>query len=380
MSGLDLNRINKQVSPKSKTQSKNILDLLNKEISLSKPITDKIKEAFYSELNSMLVAGIDLKSCIDLIADETKKEKQKDVFKLISQEMIKGNTLAQALRKTNSFGPYEYFSIKIGEETGQLPKVTHDLSIYFKRKLDQKRQLVTALSYPLLILITSLGAVSFMMFFMVPMFSDVFTRFGGELPAVTQLVIDFSAFLSSHWLILLFIIVLLTAILIAIRKNEKFVLIKDRLIIKLPFFGKLYSSLYMAQFCNSMALLISSKVSLTNAIELMESMINFSLLKEVMPVVKDDLMNGESLHNSLSKNSLFDKKMITMIKIGEEVTQLDSFFQKLGDQYSEEVKYRTTQLNTFMEPMLIIFLGVVVGFILITMYLPMFQISTNLGL
>lgn len=380
MSGLNLKKVSNTAHSKAKDESGSFFDLLSKDIKFGPILSDKVKHEFYSEFHSMLEADLDIKTSLDLISADYKKDSEIEIFSKIVNAIVGGSTLAMALRKSDAFSPYEYFSIQIGEESGRLAKVVFDLSQYFERKMKQRRQLSSALSYPILILLTSFGAVAFMMFFMVPMFSDVFKRFGGELPAMTQFVINFSNFLGRNWLTFVIFLAGIVFTISILRKKDWFKNFKDVAILKIPFFGPLYKAFFFSQFCNSMSMLISAKVPLINSIDLMEQMIDFSPLKKALPTVRKDLLNGFPLHLSLAKIKLFEAKMITMVKIGEEVTQLEAFFKRLGDQYTIDVDHRTSQLNTFIEPILIIFLGLVVGFILITMYLPMFQISTNLGL
>jgi type IV pilus assembly protein PilC len=147
----------------------------------------------------------------------------------------------------------------------------------------------------------------------------------------------------------------------------------------IPFIGVVLIKIQLARFCTSMALLTAAKVPLVRAIQLVKQMIVFYPLKESLKNIENDIMAGKHLHDSLSAFSIYDRRMIALIKVGEEVNQLDQFFQKLATAYSEEAEYKTQLLSTFLEPIIIIFLGFVVGFILVAMYLPMFQLSTSIG-
>ncbi|WKN45349.1 type II secretion system F family protein [Tunicatimonas pelagia] len=342
-------------------------------------LSDKQKEALYLELATMLAAGVDIKAALDLVEEEQQNKRQAKIIQDIKDQVVNGASFSRSLQLSNYFTPYEYHSIQIGEEIGKLSPVLHELARYFTQKLKQRRQFTSALSYPLLVLATSLGAVGFMLYFIVPMFSDVFKRFGGDLPYVTQLIINLSQGLSNYfWVILLTILGTIGGTLL-VTKKLWFQRISAQLITHIPVFGRIYTGIYLAQFCSSMALLVGAKVPLLRAVQLVRQMIAFHPIHHALTQIEQDIMQGRELHQSLSCFPIFDTRLVALIKVGEEVNQLDVFFQKLSLHYSEDVEHKTSLLSTFMEPLMIIFLGLVVGFILIAMYLPMFQLSTSIG-
>ena len=383
MAGLDLRNYQAAPSVASSKKTKpgnEKKGLLNRDISLSATrLSDKQKEALYLELGTMIAAGVDIKAALDLVEEEQKKEKHAAIIRNIKAQVVNGSSFSESLRDSGHFTPYEYHSIQIGEEIGQLSPVLQELATYFTQKLKQRRQFVSALSYPLLVLFTSLGAVGFMLYFIVPMFSDVFKRFGGELPYITQLIIDLSQGLGDYLLIILLIVGGIAALLVTVSTKTWFMRISSRLLIRVPIFGSVYAGIHLARFCSSMTLLIGAQVPLMRAIQLVGQMISFYPIRSALFQVEQDIMAGKSLHQSLSQFSIFDSRLVALVKVGEEVNQLSTFFGKLSTHYSEEVEHKTSLLSTFMEPLMIIFLGLVVGFILIAMYLPMFQLSTSIG-
>jgi len=147
--------------------------------------------------------------------------------------------------------------------------------------------------------------------------------------------------------------------------------------LKIPVAGSLVQKIYLARFCNSMRLLINAHLPLLRAIALCRQMIGYYPIESSLQLVEDDIMKGKSLHQSLQQFSVYPSKMIQLIKVGEETNQLDYFFAKISEQYIEEVEYKTSTLSSVMEPLIIIFLGLIVGVILISMYLPLFQMSKS---
>ena len=207
--GFDISKLKKEnnVNTSQKEKEGGMFDFLNKDISFGGGgLSDKKKESFYHELSILLAAGIDIKTAFELILSEQKNEKDKQLFDSIMNSIVNGSTFATALSNKKEFTMYEHVSVQIGEETGKLVIVLDQLAIYYKDKIAQKRQIVSSLSYPAIVLCTSFGAIFFMLNFVVPMFSDIFKRFGGKLPAVTQFIIDAADFMNRFGLLLILVI------------------------------------------------------------------------------------------------------------------------------------------------------------------------------
>jgi type IV pilus assembly protein PilC len=280
---------------------------------------------------------------------------------------------------SNQFSNYECYSIKIGEETGGLCDILKELVIYYTKKVEQKRKITTALSYPIFIFTIAIVAVIFMMIVVVPMFQDVFARFGNELPYLTQLIINISNAITDNIEIIILIITSIIIGYIASKNNIKFAKIKAKFILNLPFFGELTRKMYLARFSLAMALLTSAHIPILQSIRLLKKMIEFYPIKISLEVIEKDMMKGKSFHESLSQFNIYDKKMISLVKVGEEVNQLYSVFNRLKNQYMEEVDYQTSMISNILEPLMIIFVGIFVGIILVSMYLPIFKLSTSFG-
>lgn len=357
-----------------------IYNLFSKDISLtSSNLSDKKKERFYSEFHMLLSAGIDMKSALELISEEEKNLNIKELYQSIKKEVISGKSLSQTLMESGKFSTYEYQSIRIGEESGKLNWVLNQLTTYFTSKIKQKRQLLNAISYPAIVLVTALGAVFFMMNFVVPMFTGIFKRFKGELPYLTQLVINASATLTNYSLLLFLSLCLTAGIFYTQRKTNWFRKYSSALILRIPFIQDLIRMIYLARFCQSMNLLISSHTPLVESIELVKKMIGFYPIELALEPVREDLMHGKTISQSLSKHKIFYGKMITLIKVAEEVNQLELVFEKLSKQYTEEIEHKTGLMGTLLEPIMIVFLGLLVAIILIAMYLPLFKLSSAIG-
>jgi len=255
--------------------------------------------------------------------------------------------------------------------------VLKDLALFYKRKVEQRRKILSALTYPAIVLSTSAGAVFFMLRFVVPMFSDVFKRFGGKLPWMTEIVIRASKLMGALFLPVVVLTAVVVYLLYTYRNHERFRSISSALVLKVPLVRELVIKIYLARFCNTMRLLISTKIPLLRAISMSRQTIGFYPMEVSLKQVEQAIMEGKSLHVSLSSFSIYPPKMIQLVKVGEEINKLDYFFENIGNQYVQEVEYQTGTISKLIEPLIIIFLGLVVGFILISMYLPMFQMSNS---
>jgi type IV pilus assembly protein PilC len=363
-----------------KSDKPDYFDFLNKDIKIfSSAFSDKKKERFYSELCILFSAGVDIRSALELIEEEQTKEKDKLMFSKIKESVTSGASLSCAIQSTGLFSAYEFYSLQIGEESGRLPQVLQDLSMFFAKKIKQKRQLTSALSYPAVVFVSAFGAIFFMMKFVVPMFADVFKRFKGELPYFTKLIIKLSDGFSNYSMYLILFCLVLFVFMYTQRKMLWFRKLVSSIILHTPIMNKLISKIYLARFCQSMNLLISAKTPLITAIDLVKKMVGFYPIEVSLQIVQDDILKGVPLNQSMSKFKIYNKRMISLIKVAEEVNQLDSMFEKLAKQYSDEVEHQTSILGSLIEPVMIIFLGLLVTIILIAMYLPLFQMSTTVG-
>jgi len=381
MSNVDISSY-KRNKPKAQKHGEgfDLMKFLNKDISFgSKQLSDRKKEEFYMELSMLLLSGVDLKTAFELVLIEQRKGKEGKIFEEVRDLVLKGDSLSEAIYKQRKqFSDYEYFSIQIGEETGKLGEVLRELANYYKAKIAQRRKVISTLTYPTIVLCTSFGAIFFMLNFVVPIFADVFTRSGdGKLPWITSVILDFSAFMDrTFWWGIIFMVILIVCVY-AQRKKIWWQKWYASVLLKIPVAGDIVRKIHLARFANTMRLLISTNTPLLKSISLVGQMSDFYPVKNSLKQVEVLIMYGESLHESLGRFDFYPPKIVQLIKVGEEVNKLDFFFEKVASQLTEEVEYKTSTLSTVLEPLLIIFLGLVVGTILIAMYLPMFQMSNN---
>ena len=354
--------------------------LLKREIHLfGNGFGNKKKQAFYLELNVLLRAGITLKEALQLILQSMKKEADGKLFVDILAHVISGKPFSEALLQSGKFSEYEYFSVKIGEETGTTAQVCHELGKFYERKNEQQRIVIAALTYPAIVLSTAAVVVFFMLSYVVPMFEGIFKQNNMELPLLTRVIVRASGIVRQYGL---FCIAGLAGLLIALsllKDNYSYRKYLHKLALKVPVLGNFMLKVYVAQFTQAVALLTASKVPMLNSIQMVGKMIRFVPLQEALTKVEAGILKGQSLSSSLAESPLFDSRILSLVKVAEETNQTEYVFKQLNEQYSQQVTQQSKVMATVLEPFIILIVGVLVAILLIAMYLPMFQLSTAVG-
>ncbi|HNP66297.1 MAG TPA: type II secretion system F family protein [Aequorivita sp.] len=365
---------------KETKQPKSKANFLDREISLfGSSFSTKAKEQFYSELSVLLNSGVNLKRALDLIAGMQKKQRDKKLVGDISDQIVAGSSLSEALQKNKNFTPYEYQAIKIGEQTGQLNRITNDLREFFNRKTELKRQLISSLSYPIIVLITACGVVFFMLRYVVPMFVDIFKQNRVELPWLTTVIVKLSGLVVNNGWIVFISILLLIVLFKIVSKKDWYYRFMGTLQLRIPVLGNYIKKIYLIQFTQAMALLTNARIPVVSGITMVRDMIRFYPLEKTLVTVERDIIQGKKLYESFAEHHFYDKKLIALLKVAEETNQTEYIFQKLYDQYSIEIKYQGQIISNVLNFLLTLFVGLIVGIILVAMYLPMFKLSSVIG-
>lgn len=365
--------------PKNKSFQKS---LLSRELSIpafKSFNTSQMKQRFFSELSVLLTAGMDLRSSFEIIIDGLIKEKDKALYNRIFSSILKGESLAESLKKADAFSVYDCYSVRIGEESGTLSTVINELSGFYSRRILQRRLILSALTYPTLVLCTTILSMYFMLSFVVPMFEDVFLRFRGELPGITRFVIRLSDSFPIFLAILISFSLLISGLAWYHRKEIWYRKFSSQMLLRLPIGGRITSLVYKVRFCQTLKLLLSSGVHLLEAVRLVGEMIGFYPYEKALEKIYSELSEGRSLAEAMDPFPIFDRRLIALTRVAEEVNKLELIYDQLYQVYSSELDNRIKTMNSILEPLLIIFVGGLVAFILVSMYLPIFKIGIGLS-
>jgi len=353
---------------------------MNQDIQFFEPKFGASKKlVLYSQLETLLTSGLDIQAALELIEHSFKKKKDRKKIASLRAAVVSGSSLSESMEKDGHFSIYEQYSIQIGEETGRLTAILKDLSAFFEKTLSYKRQLTGALAYPIFVLTFSMLAVLFLLRYLVPMFSGIYSRFKQELPWLTQVVVYLSELIGVLIPYLFVGFALVISFAYWQRKELWFKKTAGWIMMRIPLFGNIIQKIYLTRFCQAMALLLQSGVPLLNAIKLVRQMIDFYPISHSLEETEKKILQGAQLHDVLKNYKFYPPQALALIKVGEESGKLYLMFERLSVTYSEEVDQQTTVIGSLIEPVLILVLGCVVAVILVAMYLPLFKMSTSMG-
>ncbi len=334
------------------------------------------KEMFYSSLNSLLIAGLDFSSSFNMLIECEGNKQIKSLLSGLYEHTIKGQMLWQSMKECEAFSAIDYGVVKIGEETGKLSQALMFLSDYYHKNEERKKMIKNATSYPVIIFFTAILVISFMIMVIVPMFDQVYTRMGRELPLMTQFIVKLANGFPLMCTIIILTIVIMSILLYVYKEDERVKIITSELILHLPFIGEIIRKTYQYSFCRLLSLLILSGIPLLHGLHIMEEILVFYPYRKSLRYISYEIYKGTSFTFAMTKDErLYGKKLIALLRVGEETNTLGTMLLKQSDELSSDLEYKYKFLGNVLEPLLIIGVGFLVAIILIAMYLPMFNLS-----
>lgn len=352
----------------------------NREIEFSPSFGGKEKQQFFHLLSVLMEAGLSITESLEVIEGQLVKKKSLEIVHALTEQLNNGLALSEAAAaQSKFFSKFEIYSLRMGERAGQMVQVLHDLATFHEKRIRLQRKFTQAMSYPAVVIGIAGGVLFFMINYVVPMFSDIFKRFDAELPKITQLVLALSEFSGQYgWWIILGILALgITGF--QLRKRDAVQRIVSLTFSKIPLLGGIILKIQLSRFCYTLALMLRSKVSLDQALELMQEIIQYHPLQKTIPLIRQDIIEGNTLYDALRKHKIFPTVMTQMVKVGERTARLDKMIDNLAKNLEEEGEASITTLTSLLEPVLIVVLGLMVGIILVSMYLPMFELSNAIS-
>ncbi len=356
-----------------------------KDIQITIPgVTNRISErdivVFTRTFSTMVDAGLPLVQCLEILARQTENPVFAKAISDIGQAVESGSTYADALRKHPKIFDDLYCNmVEAGETGGILDTILNRLAAYMEKSVALKRQVKSALVYPSVVITVAASVVTFLMYFVIPTFGRIFTSLGSTLPLPTQIVINISEFIQSYiGLIILGLIGLFFGVRYA-RKTDRGAKIFDAMLLKLPVFGMLLRKVAVAKFTRTLGTLISSGVPILEGLEITAKTAGNKVVEEAVMKTRVSISEGKTISEPLSATEVFPPMVTQMIAVGESTGALDAMLEKIADFYDEEVDVAVQNLTQMLEPMLMVFLGVSIGFIVIAMYMPMFKLIGELS-
>ena len=335
---------------------------------------------FTQQLASLLVAGLPLVQCLEALQDQTEDEVFRVVIREVRLDISSGNSFSSAVRKfPNSFNNLFVSMVEAGEASGGLAEILGKVAGYFEATVKLTKKVKSAMTYPIAVIGLSVALVNVLLIFVIPVFAAMFADFGAKLPLPTQLLIDLSDFLKAYF----FYIAI--ACYGAYWAFAKFIVtpkgrrLKDQSLIRAPIFGNLVHKIALSRFCRTYATLIRSGVPILRTLEIVASASNKVQVEDACAEIAKHVSQGGQVSEILAANEFFPPMMKHMVKAGEATGNVDGMMNKIADFYDVECEATISALTSLIEPILIVFLGVVVGGIVMAMFLPIFQLGAVAG-
>ncbi|EKT4448377.1 TPA: type II secretion system F family protein [Stenotrophomonas maltophilia] len=345
------------------------------------PVKPKDIAFFSRQMATMMKSGVPIVSALDIIASGHKNPRMKKLVDTIRTDIEGGSSMYEAVSKHPvQFDELYRNLVRAGEGAGVLETVLDTVATYKENIEALKGKIKKALFYPIMVVVVAMLVSGIMLVFVVPQFEDVFKSFGAELPAFTQMVVNLSRFMVSWWW-LIFLIVVGSAVgaIMAYKRSPKMQHAMDRFVLKVPVIGQIMHNSAIARFSRTTAVTFKAGVPLVEALGIVAGATGNTVYEEAVLRMRDDVSVGYPVNMSMKQTNLFPHMVIQMTGIGEEAGALDAMLFKVAEYYEQEVNNSVDALSSLLEPMIMVFIGTIVGGMVIAMYLPIFKLGAVVG-
>jgi type IV pilus assembly protein PilC len=341
-------------------------------------VKDKDIVVFTRQFATMIDAGLPLVQALDILSAQVENKMLSKTLQQVKTDVESGATYADALKKHPRIFTELYVNmVAAGEAGGILDTILNRLATYIEKAMKLKKKVKGAMVYPAVVTTVAVLVIAIIMIFVIPTFAKMFTTLGGTLPMPTQIVINLSDFMAGiGGLMVLLAIVGVVIFITQVRRTEKGKHVIDRLLLKLPIFGSLLNKVAVAKFTRTLGTLVSSGVPILDGLEITAKTSGNKVIEYAIMDVRKGVVSGKTLAEPITKAKVFPPMVTHMIAVGESTGALDAMLSKIADFYDDEVDAAVSNLTAMMEPLLMVFLGGAVGFIVVSMYLPIFRLIT----
>ena len=340
-------------------------------------VSDKEMAIFTRQFSTMIDAGLPLVQCLNILAEQSDSKTLRSVTGQVARNVEAGSTLADALRRhPRTFDDLVTNLVEVGEAGGILDVVLQRLSAYIEKAAALKRKVKAAMVYPSAIIGVAIMVVIFMLTFVIPTFAQMFKDLGADLPLPTKVVLWLSTFVRTY---ILLIIAAMVGCVLALRsyyRTEGGRATIDALMLKLPIFGTLIRKVAVARFTRTLGTLVQSGVPILDGLRITARTAGNKVVEKAVLQCRAAVTEGKTLAEPLRVSGVFPPMVTQMISVGEQTGALDAMLSKIADFYDDEVDTAVSTLTSLLEPIMIVFLGVVVGGLVVAMYLPIFKLVT----
>jgi type IV pilus assembly protein PilC len=354
-------------------------DLFENIAFLQPNVTERDVILFCRQFSTMIDAGLPIIQCMDILHAQQENATFKKMLKSIKEQVESGSTLADSLKKyPKQFDDLFVNMVAAGEAGGILDTILRRLSAYMEKAAKLKSQVKGAMTYPIVTIVIAIAVVAVILVFVIPVFQEMFTDMGGALPTPTLIVVAMSEFVKSkiHWIIIAVILFIYAFKKYYSTENGRKLI--DATVLKLPVFGLLVRKVAVSKFTRTMGTMLSSGVAILEALDIVAKTAGNKSVERAIYSVRSGIAEGRTMADPLAESGVFPAMVCQMISVGESTGALDAMLQKIADFYEEEVDQAVENMTSLIEPFMLVFLGVVIGGLVIAMYLPVFKMAGNL--
>ncbi|MFH2138296.1 MAG: type II secretion system F family protein [Candidatus Omnitrophota bacterium] len=333
---------------------------------------------FARQLGTLLNAGVPLLRSLSVLGKQMGSVPLQNAVEQIKEDIQGGSTLKDSLDKhPKVFTKFWVNLVGTGEASGQLPSVLEQIAEYFESSGELHRKVVSALIYPSILVSVCFGAILVFVLKIVPVFAEMFAGFGSELPPLTQAVVDLSAVLRKFSVPIMIALPVGVFLLIRAIKTDKGRLMYDHFRLRMPVFGALFRYIAISNFARGLGTMISSGVPILYALEIVTKTVGNRVVEDALELVKDSVRDGRTIAEPLEQCGVFPPMVVLMVNVGEETGELSDMLTHVAKFYEERVSMIVERLSSLLEPFLLVFMGGVVGFLVVAMFMPIFKIASS---
>ena len=355
-------------------------DIIKKLSNLTKKVKLKDLAVYCRQFSAIISAGIPIVKALEILRRQATSPVLAKATKNVKEDVVDGLSLGQAFRNNSDVFPEVFVNmLEAGELSGSLNEALERMAEHFERENELISKVKSATTYPIILSITAVIVVIFVVTSVLPVFASLFESYGAALPIPTKILLSITGFLSKHYSILLLGIIFIILLFIKIKSTQKGRLWLENIYFNLPLFGPTVIKMEISRFTRTLSTMIASGIPLLDAVDTMDRVIESETLKLECHKIRESIQKGAGISQAAETTDFFPPLFVEMTAVGEETGSLDEMLNKIADYYDTEVKDVFNRLSTILEPIIIVFMAIIIGFIIISIVLPMFDMLKFVG-